>query len=164
MAEKNILFDTIPVKWDEFCWTGETDLALLGHDGRGSIEITISTENEEHIPPCKKQIGAWKYLLENDSLIRASTLESVLAYYSSVRPRYVRMGPEFEMRMPALKKAEEFKDKIRLSSINVAWPYGDRAVRIGAVFECTWEPEHGLGVVYEGGDIVEVGMAACACI
>ena len=162
---ENITFSGIQMEWDEFSWRGILDIPLFGEirPADDGVEISVGTRDEEQIEPCKEQIDAWSSFVENQEAICKKTLVRVLSYYIEMRPQYESMGPEFVEYMPVLTEAQPLAGMIRLSGISIRWPYENETVRIGVVFGCDWEMEHGLGLVYQLNDIVDIGMADCAC-
>ena len=91
-------------------------------------------------------------------------LEAGLEYYQRMRPQYAKSGPEWIANMPKIDSPNEFRSRIELSSIALAWPYDGEPVRVGLSFGCSWDREHGFGVVLEHAKIIDVGMADCAIL
>lgn len=157
-------FDDVTLRWSDFYWSGVLDIPLLGYPGGGGVELGINTMDEEQIEPCQDQIRAWRSFIEMNDAAREAMLDAVFAYYSRMRPQYAKAGPEWIVNMPPIQRTEELIKMIRLSAVTVTWPYNGEPVQIGVRFGCNWDREHGLGVVFEGDRIVDVGGADCAIL
>ena len=59
---------------------------------------------------------------------------------------------------PLITEISQLKPLVRATGLLIqdAWDIEDR--RLGLLFECAWEPEHGLAVKFENEVIEEVGF------
>jgi hypothetical protein len=61
--------------------------------------------------------------------------------------------------MPEIERAEDLRKLMGLSSIHVLNAAKDETAYIGFEFGCTWDCEHGLGVMTHRTRVVEIGGA-----
>jgi hypothetical protein len=67
-------------------------------------------------------------------------------------------GPYYyEVLIPELSSREGLKDVIRLNSVSVIDYPGIKLGVLGFCFSCTWDGEHGLGVLVRDGEVIEIG-------
>jgi len=150
-------FCDIELSWDAFYWLGKSDK-------NPAVEIHINSKDEEPNPPHFLQTYAWEELQKDYDSIYQKVLDEVFNYYVKIRPTYAEMGPEWVESMPVIIDAVEVKKMITLNYICINWPYDERTVQVSMSFSCSWEQEHGLGVVLESNAVKEVGDADCAII
>lgn len=66
--------------------------------------------------------------------------------------------------MPAASSPNDLRALINLHSINVHQVVKNDLPYAGFLFECTWDDEHGLGVLMHGTRVVEIGGADTAIL
>ena len=157
-------FDQVLLAWDDFQWRGDIVSPLLGETIASDIELSVNTKDEEHMIPCDEQLQSWKKFLESNDEQYQNALNEILGYYRRMRPQYVKAGPEWAANMPNISSTHELESMIGLSAITITWPYEDSPLQIGSRFSCDWDTEHGLGVVFQAGQVVDVGGADCAIL
>ena len=150
-------FCNIELSWDDFYWLGKSE-------SNPAVEIHINSMDEEPSPPHFLQIHAWEELQKDYETTYQKILDEVLIYYVKIRPTYVEMGPEWVESMPVIRDPKEIIKMITLNYICINWPYDETTVNLSMSFSCSWEQEHGLGVVLENNVVKEVGDGDCAII
>ena len=66
--------------------------------------------------------------------------------------------------MPDIFSADDLKPLVGLYAVNVHQIEKDALPYLGFEFGCTWDSEHGLGVLRHGTRVVEVGGADTAIL
>lgn len=150
-------FCSIELSWDEFYWLGESSQPL-------EVEIHVNSKNEQPVAPHFLQIYAWEEFLKKYDSIHSSILNEALKYYISMRSTYVEMEREWIENMPEVSDTKEMEKMISLNYLCVSWPYDEMSVKISLSYSCSWEVEHGLGIVLENNNVKEVGAADCAIL
>ena len=90
-----------------------------------------------------------------DNLVRA-----IAEFYNGVAPVYIEAGAT---ELPSiLVNPEQLRELIGLSVVHVLAEGKDGVPYIGFQFGCTWDGEHGLGVMTHQGQVVAVGTADAA--
>lgn len=112
----------------------------------------------------KEQINLLHMFIDNEEIIANVAKESIYKYYAFIYPHYFEgatlldgHSPEIEEWLPKIVKGTELDNKIRLYSI-IIYPSFYGKDKIALVFHCSWDDEHGLGVLLEGVKILKVGI------
>jgi len=164
-----------PLGWDSYFWTGEVVLpSWAGFQSRrgaygavnsraasdGSARLTVTPQSgDPPTPPVGEQARAFGLLLENERAVADSVLRAILAAYPGLRDAYDYDEEEVAELMPDIERAEQLRGLIGLSHVHVLNVAKDGIAYIGFEFGCTWDDEHGLGVMTHRGRVVEVGGA-----
>jgi hypothetical protein len=180
MAKRQKLTVTVapfpPLEWDEFFWTARIVLpswsgfqARLGAYGAKSSRkksdgtarlVVASPDNDAKLPPTSEQADAYRYLLAHEEAIRDAVLGEIFAEYDDVRESYGYDEEEAEELMPAIERPEQLRSLIGLSTVHVLRVHYDGLAYVGFEFGCTWDEEHGLGVMTHRERVVTVGGAS----
>ena len=154
----------ITLSWDGDCWLGDINVAVFPQRSFEGRELQLSSEDGEPRTPHDSQVAAWLELVDKGPTLFPALLRAVFDYYLRMRPQYERAGGEWIENMPVLAGEDQLREMIRPGSVVIGWPSGSEPVSIGMSFECDWEQEHGLGVVFQDMKVVDVGGADCAIL
>ncbi|MEO0477807.1 MAG: hypothetical protein AAF085_17840 [Planctomycetota bacterium] len=155
-----IEFGDVTLHWDDFAWSGT--IAQPPFPSLYGAELLVETRDEEQIAPSDQQITAWQNLCQYKPTVQLAVLQATFEYYQKMRPQYAKAGPEWIANMPELERPDQLTDRIGLNTVNLSWPYDEQPVRVGLSFGCTWEREHGIGVVLVDNKVIDIGGADCA--
>lgn len=131
-------------------------------DAAGEKLFVVLQPEEDSSP---EEIGADAYstalewILGNSEAIREASLASIFSYiHDTLIGEYGLDDPELlEIKSPSQLKTEIDPSYLRL------FPYSKNGVPYFALeFECSWDPEHGCGVMFYGNDVVDVGVSDSA--
>ena len=145
------------MNWDD-CdwWDGSVDL-VFGNSA--ALTVTPFNPSISRIPS-KVQCQAMAFLLERGQEVYGAVLASLQSYYNEMRPRYLSfLGSKADSLMPAIQSAEELSRLIDLRHIHVHPWIKDGVGYVGLQFGCTWDQEHGFGVLMHRDRVVSVGSA-----
>ena len=164
------------LKWSEYEWRGQTTLpAGRGFHTKfpsnfpirskkpstGKVKLTVSTPDEQKVPPSPAQIRAFDYLVEHQQEVRDIILKAVMkAYPKKLAPWFVSGEPIPEVLAHLPKKfarPDELKPHTYLATVYVLKQEKSGMAYIGYGLEATWEVEHGLGIVMHGNRILDIG-------
>lgn len=110
----------------------------------------------------EEQTLAIKRLAENEELIFEQVINEVFEYYTkAVYPVLQNAGlctEENEEIFPCLDEPSETARYIELGSVKVLEARENGDVPIVLMFECTWDPEHGMGVRLNGTSVEKVSI------
>jgi hypothetical protein len=164
-----------PLEWDQFFWAGDVVLrSWAGFQSRrgaygsvssrdesdGSARLTITPEKDDApTPPLPEQVRAFQFLLGNEHSLSISVLAAIFSEYPTLRNSYDYDEEEAVELMPEIERAEQLRSLIGLSNIHVLSVAKDGVAYLGFEFGCTWDNEHGLGVMTHRDRVVEVGGA-----
>ena len=162
--------------WDGYAWTTEVKLSSwCGFQSRrgdyasrdsaapsdGAVEVIFAPEGRNNSPLEKAEVDLVNWAIRNDSATLQSLLESLLSRYPAIRRASFECDTEPSL-VPEVADVEGFRKLIGLSSLYVHPIHKDGIPYVGYGFGCTWDVEHGLGVLVHGTRVVEVGGADTA--
>jgi len=130
----------------------------------GDVTIVFAPEGRDIAPLTKDEIESVKWVLENEASLSKSLLSSLREAYPSLQEDYGYTEQNKIEYMPNIKCQDDFRNLIGLHSVNVHPIQKDGMPYIGFEFGCTWDPEHGLGVLMHGNRVVEIGGADTAIL
>lgn len=171
-----------PLKWDEYCWTGEIILPSwrgfqAPHTRRarsgpadpttGAVCVRFDTDGAGNVPPTEAQIAAYRWLVAHETEVAAAVLNGIFAAYPRFREEYLdaynlESEPEVAAVVPVLDRAEQLTGMMGLYAVFVLPLPNDGVGYVGFEFGCAWEREHGLGVLTNRNRVVEIGQADTA--
>jgi hypothetical protein len=156
--------------WDQCFWVGTLSLEFWRgfqscqgpyasfsseEPSDGTVRINVSPSNNETAPPSLEQIRSFQHFLDNQMTISESVLKAIFAEY----PAFQDFFGEDDLLMPRIHQPEDLKKLIGLSTIHVLSIPKDGFTGIGFEFGCSWDQEHGLGVLAHKGNVLVVGAA-----
>jgi hypothetical protein len=161
-----------PLKWLGNFWTGRVVLSSWrGFQSRlgpyaskspttesdGTVRLSVETpEGVAERPPSHEQANAMRYLLEHEEVICNAVVAAIFEEYPAIRRRLLDAGLIDEYEMPDLERLEQLKSHIGLSAVHVLRVVKGDSAYVGFELGCTWDEEHGLGVMMHQGRIVEL--------
>ena len=105
-------------------------------------------------------------MLLNQNQMRDAVLDKVFELYPLWREEYgfdqddEECVQEFLQFMPEIEDKEQLRKLMGLSYVHILDVAKEGVAYIGFQFGCTWENEHGLGIMTHKNRVVDVGQAA----
>jgi hypothetical protein len=163
------------LRWNGYFWRGrvvlrswrgfQTRLGGYGavsspqeSDGTASLSVK-PPQNKKEQPPTAEQGAAFRYLLDHEEAIRDAVLRAIFTAYPAWREEYGFAEDEGEELMPVLEREEQLRALLGLSIVHVLAGAKEGAAYVGFELGCTWEEEHGLGVLTHKERVVTLGHA-----
>lgn len=137
---------TLPV-WTAFF--GE-DAESLHYDIGGDMQKSRLSKNHK---------AGLKYLEDNQQAVLNAILEELFLQYPRLQVEYGYEEEDKNDFMPDITKPEDFAELLSPISIHVLSVYKDKFPYIGYEFFCSWDNEHGLGVMMYQDRVVKIGGA-----
>jgi hypothetical protein len=157
-----------PLRRGEFYWTGRVALnswagfqsrlgpyASRSSSAAGDGTVRLNVALAESGPPTPGQAAAYEYLLANQDAVRDMLVASIMDEYPLLRQNVLAGGPIDPADMPEQLSADDLKSRVGLAVIHVLSVEKDGVAYTGFEFGCTWDEEHGLGVMMHQGRVVE---------
>jgi hypothetical protein len=161
-----------PLKWDGYFWKGRVVLrswrgfqsrlgayaassSIKESDGTARLSVPPPAGIAEQ-PPSAEQANALRYLLEHEAAMRDALLAAIFEEYPVIRERRLGQGFVDESDMPALQRPDQLKSHLGLSTVHVLPVVKKDVAYIGFEFGCTWDDEHGLGIMTHQGRVVDL--------
>lgn len=139
------------LKYD-YGWVKDTTIHFWGKE----TEIALMIDGEEDGKFDEEQYTAYQSLMQNWENLQPGFLQSILDYYQQKRHE---LGYDIVVNenYPQIETTNQLLEMITLVGIVV--PYGDiyEERDIGIIFDCTWDPENGLGLRLLNEKVTEVG-------
>jgi hypothetical protein len=128
----------------------------------GAIDVEVSRLDDDEVnpaPPSPEQVAAYKHFKENDAKIAQVILKAVFKYVKGlIRDGFFDNDADDSL-IPVLKSPSDLKDHMQLYKAGVLDYAKAGQAYIGLAFWCTWDEEHGLGVLLHKSRVVETGQA-----
>jgi hypothetical protein len=130
----------------------------------GSVHIVFAPEGRGQEPLTEAEVASVYWVLDNEATVSKALLSALLAEYPSLQEQYGYSAEEQAQFMPEVTAIDGFRNLIGLHSVNVHPVRIDGVPYIGFELGCTWDDEHGLGVLMQGTRVVEIGGADTAIL
>lgn len=133
-------------------WSRNTTIQFIGEE----IGIVMMVDGEEDGQFDEEQYTAYLALMKNWGQLQHSFLQPILDYYQQKRHE-LGYDIAFNENYPLVETSDQLLEMIALEGIVI--PYGDiREGRdIGVLFNCTWDPENGVGIRLLNEEVIDVG-------
>jgi hypothetical protein len=119
----------------------------------------LLTDFEEVKELTKEHENGIEYLENNQMKILESILTALMKAYPEWQKRYDYSEKEKSDFMPDIKEIKDFADLLSPGSIYITSVFSENIPYIGYLFSCSWDSEHGLGVMTHKDCIIEIGGA-----
>ncbi|MDB5292235.1 MAG: hypothetical protein JWL69_3476 [Phycisphaerales bacterium] len=126
----------------------------------GSVMIQIPRLGEDDAnprPPAPEQVAAYAYLTENQAKVTDAVMKALLADYKKLRKGWLKHDPELEL--PEIETVDDMRKNVGLGTLHMHDIARAGHAYIGLELGCTWDEEHGAGVLLHKGRVVDVGQA-----
>lgn len=130
----------------------------------GDVTIIFAAEGRDIEPLSDEEIETVKWFIENEQSIATSLLAALKSEYPKFKESYGYDEEELAEYMPVAENEDDFKKLMGLSSVNIHPLEKDGVPYVGFEFGCSWDPEHGLGILMHGTRVVEIGGADTAIL
>lgn len=175
MANQTLHVPPFPLlTWEKYFWIAEIRLASwAGFQTRGgtygaessadpsdgTVRLHVMTGNREAQTPSPEQARAFQQLLKEESAIAATVLLAIFEDYPKQRGLYGYDNDLAAEIMPDIERPNQLRDLIGLSNVHILHEATQGVSYLGFEFGCTWDDEHGLGVITHQGLVLQVGGA-----
>jgi hypothetical protein len=128
----------------------------------GRVRIVFAPEGRGSEPLTEAELSAVRWVMDHEASLANALLSSLLKEYPLLQDQYSdEMKGEL---MPDVQSVDDLRALIGLSSVNVHQVQKDGVPYIGFEFGCTWDEEHGLGILMHGTRTVQIGGADTAIL
>src|SRR5262245_35591393 len=165
-------------RWDDYFWRTTVQLeAWRGFQSRrgpygaldtaapsdGSVDVTFAPEGRDEAPLRDDEVELVRWAVRHEREMQSALLAALLPKYGELRADYADVI-EDERLMPPVRDVGDFRSLIGLHGLNVHQIEKAGIPYVGFEFGCTWDDEHGLGVLMHGTRVVEIGGADTAIL
>jgi hypothetical protein len=133
----------------------------------GTVDLLYAPEGRDDAPLAPDEIARVRWLIEHQAEIHESVRLAVFRAYPGIR-KEVRAGHNEEVEAnrlaPPIDSPEGLRSLMGVVSFYVHHIEKPGPPYIGIELGCTWDDEHGLGVLLHGATALEVGGADTALL
>jgi hypothetical protein len=122
----------------------------------GTVNLNIGGDNPEITI---EHVNAYNYLTQHQDTIKDTILASLLVKYKDIQEQYGYDAEDAASIMPDVDHVSQFKSLIGLSTVHLLNVNKDETAYVGYQFGCTWDDEHGLGIMTHKDKIIQIGGA-----
>ncbi len=148
-------------EYEDENFTGDVELVgwsdFLKEDCNILYELVGKRIVKKPTPRHKKGL---KFLKSNQMEILNSMLNALLLEYPQMQTEYQYSEEEKNDFMPNITSVEEFAELLSPTVIYIQSKYEDDFPYIGYSFHCSWDSEHGLGVLMYKDKVIKIGDAS----
>ncbi|WP_052179124.1 hypothetical protein [Methylophilus sp. Q8] len=130
----------------------------------GHVKVVFAPEGRGNEPLNDIELSAIGWVIEHEAELTTVVLASILESYPSLQEQYGYSGNEKIKYMPDIQSVDDLRGLIGLHTINIHPILKHGVPYIGFELGCTWDDEHGLGVLMHGTRTVEIGGADTAIL
>lgn len=141
----------------EDLWIGTTEITMF--EKKRKILLNIYGEENEEITPNQRDAFS-KFQANMINIVKESEHE-IFNYYLENFEDYRAMqsdSEKVEKIAPKISSIEELGKLVTPTCLLIRYDFEDGVRRVGILCDCTWEPEHGLGISIEDEKVVEIGL------
>jgi hypothetical protein len=163
--------------WDEYCWVSTAKLSSwagfqnrTGHYGTvgsressdGTVRIVFAPEGRDEKELTCEERRLVDRFIENEPETSKSLLAYLVKEYSRLQAQYGYTGRDKKQLMPDIRSESDLQALIGLHTVHIHQIPNNGVPYAGYEFGCTWDDEHGLGILMHGRRPVEIGGADTA--
>ena len=129
----------------------------------GIVDVTFAPEGRDEAPLREVEVELVRWAVRHEREMQNALLAALLPRYAALRADYAD-AIEDERLMPPVRDVDGFRPLIGLHSLHVHPIEKAGCPYVGFEFGCTWDDEHGLGVLMHGKRVVKIGGADTAIL
>lgn len=135
-------------------WTGQCEVVFFGKVFK--VELVVQTFDD--YPVSEVQRIAFRDFESNKTLICQQVEQAILAFYLENLERYRECFDldEANVKAPEIESTSSLRDLVLLRFIKVMTNFESDDREIGFVFDATFDPELGVGVLVSNGSVSTV--------
>lgn len=132
----------------------------------GNIKIVFAPEGRSEGPLLDNEKELVKWVIDNQDSLYDCLINTLFESYPKIRKEFLDYVDQNETNdlLPRIFTPEEIKKITGIVSINVHPIKKDGKPYVGIELGCTWDDEHGLGVLFCGTELIEIGGADTAIL
>lgn len=117
------------------------------------VLFMLQPDDDEELADARCYSAAIAWFLARQEAVKAAALDAILGFTAKLREEY---GIEDED-LDELSSASQLPPLLGLSFVHI-WPHTKGGLPyFGLELECSWDVEHGCGVMFHGTRVVDIG-------
>ena len=164
--------NTLTFVWDEYWWVSTAKLAgwagfknfRVGSrkPSDGTVRIVFAPEGRGDEALTGEERGLIEQFMKNEPEISKSVLAYLVKEYPKLQAQSGYTDREKKQFMPDIRCERDLRALICLHAVNIHQVSKNGVPYAGYQFWCTWDEEHGLGILMHDTRPVEIGGADTA--
>lgn len=139
-------------------WRGKISLNSWNNFFGDNLVIELNIGGDKTVNNLEiKHKEAYEYILHHQSELLEKILLSLLSEYSNMQDEYGYDDDEIEKYMPSVNCIHDFSKLMLPKRIYILDIEKDNLSYIGFSFSCSWDDEHGYGVMMHKNRVVKMG-------
>ena len=160
---------TPPLTLENYWWVAQAELeSWVNFCARGlaapSVEVRFAPEGRGVEPLTQAELTLLEWFFAHEEAASTAVQHAILAAYPEIQAGFGFEGEDGQELLPDISTTEGLRSLISLQSVNVHQVSHNGVPYLGFELSCTWDQEHGLGVLMHGTRVVEVGGADTAVL
>lgn len=146
--------------FNEFWWQADVQFPAWSDFTQGNnIELTFAPECRDEAPMSADEVALATWVQDNHETQKPLLLNAVLKAYPDFRREFFEDYDikENEEDLPTITSVDGLTKVTALEKINVHQISKDGVPYVGYQFSCSWDEEHGLGVLMHDKRVIEIG-------
>jgi hypothetical protein len=129
----------------------------------GTVSLVFAPEGRDDAPMREAEVELARWPLRREREMQSALLSELVVGYDELVGGNEEVSGD-EDTAPSVSRPEDFKSLITLRRIYVHQVQKDGCPYVGFEFTCSWDDEHGLGVLMRDTRVVEIGGAHMAML
>jgi hypothetical protein len=129
----------------------------------GAVDIVFAPEGRDTSPLTDPERALAQWFVDRERSVSDMVKAAIIQNYSRLQQAYSH-GVEGADHMPEILSPKDLERLVGLYAVNVHQIEKDATPYLGFELGCTWDEEHGLGVLMHGLRVIEVGGADTAIL
>ena len=154
----------------DFFWTAKTKLPFWSGfqsdmneaPSDGSVDIVFAPEDRDTSPMTGDEYQLVLWFIDHQDEVSQIVLDAIFSVYPDLQQAYGYDEKDKQQYMPDISCSDDLKKLICLHDVHIHQVERDDMPYIGFEMKCSWDPEHGLGVLMNGTQPVQLGNADVA--
>lgn len=132
----------------------------------GTVQLLFAPEGRDDAPLKDSEVNLVRWVIENEAAVHEAMIQRLFDEYPKFREEAIGWFDEDEANrlLPEVHSPEGLKKLVGIVSINVHQIAKGGMPYIGIELGCTWEVEHGVGILLHGSTPLEIGGADTAIL
>ena len=125
----------------------------------------FAPEGRDNKPLNNVELRSVQWFIDHEKIVHDAMLGILYEKYPSIRNEFLDyLAEEADKLLPNINHPLELKNLIGIQSINIHQISKDNIPYIGIELYCSWDEEHGVGVLLHGSEALEVGEGDTATV
>lgn len=139
-------------------WRGKINLDSWNDFFGDNLTIELNIGGDKKVDKLEmRHKEAYEYILYHQSELLGNIMSSLLSEYSKMQDEYGYDDDEIDEYMPNVNSIHEFCKLMRPKRIYILDVEKDTLSYIGFSFSCSWDDEHGYGVMMHKNRVIKMG-------